>query len=47
MVKPKLNLKLNYNKSNGQFNISLPLKKLKKIDLKTFKRIKISIDGFE
>ena len=42
-------LKINANKKNGQFNISLPKKKLKKsnIDLSKFKTIKISIEGFE
>ena len=40
---------LRKNKSNGQFNISLPKKKLKEknIDLGKMKTIKISIEGFE
>jgi len=46
----QFDVKLIHNKKNGQFNISIPKKKLSKknmIDLKSAKRIKISIEGFE
>lgn len=42
-------VKIVKNKSNGQFNISLPKKKLSKKDLfnlKNSKRIKINLEGF-
>ena len=47
MVKKSITLKLCKNKSNGQYNISLPKKKLKEFDMKKGKKIKLSIEGFE
>jgi len=48
-MKKSIVVSLRKNKNNGQFNISLPKKKLKaeNIDLKKMKKIKISIEGFE
>ncbi len=45
----KFDVKLIHNKKNGQFNISIPKRKLSKKnlhDLKNAKKIKISIEEF-
>ena len=45
----KFNLKLRHNKSNGQFNITIPKKKLSKENLFNLKKstgVRISIEEF-
>ena len=46
----KFVVNLTHNKNNGQFNISIPKKKIGKknlFNLKKSKQIKITIEGFE